>query len=114
MYRKGSSKLPIGDPDIDWEETLYLNIIMQKFEYSVTCAVCTRTSPKELQILKKHTQRVFASPSRRSMDCKGDNEQISYPNIFFTVDNYDEVFIFTISFITFIDLCFTFSYYPKF
>jgi hypothetical protein len=28
------------------------------------------------------------------MDCKGDNEEISYPNIFFTVDNYDEVFIF--------------------
>ncbi len=67
---------------------------MQKFEYSVTCAVCTRTSPKELQILKKYTQKVFASPSRRSMDCKGDNEEISYPNIFFTVDNYDEVFIF--------------------
>ncbi|CAG2122311.1 unnamed protein product, partial [Medioppia subpectinata] len=64
---------------------------MQKFEYNMTCAVCTRTSPHELQILKKHTQKVFASPSRRAMDCKGDNEQISYPNIFFTVDNYDEL-----------------------
>lgn len=91
VYRKDSKRLPIGDTDIDWEETLYLNVILQKFDYSVTCAVCTRTSPKELQILKKHTHKVFASPSRRSMDCKGENEQISYPNIFFTVDNYDEL-----------------------
>ena len=27
-----------------------------QFEYHVTCAVCTRTGEKELQILKKFTQ----------------------------------------------------------
>ncbi|CAL1284038.1 unnamed protein product [Larinioides sclopetarius] len=92
VFRKDSRKLPIRDPDIDWEETVYLNLILQEFEYTLTCAVCTRTSPKELQILKKNSQRVYASPSRRSMDCKGEMEEISYPNIFFTIDNYDEVF----------------------
>ncbi|KAG8187251.1 hypothetical protein JTE90_019144 [Oedothorax gibbosus] len=92
VFRKDSRKLPIRDPDIDWEETVYLNLILQEFEYTLTCAVCTRTSPKELQILKRNSQRVYASPSKRSMDCKGETEEISYPNIFFTVDNYDEIF----------------------
>ncbi|XP_076304042.1 uncharacterized protein KIAA0930 homolog [Tachypleus tridentatus] len=92
VFRKDSRKLPIGDPDIDWEETLYLNLILQQFEYTLTCAICTRTSPKDLQILKRHSQRVYASPSRRNMECKGEVEEIAYPNIFFMVDNYDEVF----------------------
>ncbi|XP_067118926.1 uncharacterized protein KIAA0930 homolog isoform X2 [Centruroides vittatus] len=92
VFRKDSKKLPIGDGDIDWEETVYLNLILQQLEYTLTCAICTRTSSKDLQILKRHSQRVYASPSRRSMDCKGEMEEISYPNIFFMVDNYDEVF----------------------
>ncbi|XP_023223264.1 uncharacterized protein KIAA0930 homolog [Centruroides sculpturatus] len=90
VFRKDSKKLPIGDGDIDWEETVYLNLILQQLEYTLTCAICTRTSSKDLQILKRHSQRVYASPSRRSMDCKGEMEEISYPNIFFMVDNYDE------------------------
>ncbi|XP_054710740.1 uncharacterized protein KIAA0930 homolog isoform X2 [Uloborus diversus] len=92
VFRRDSRKLPIGDTEIDWEETVYLNLILQQFEYTLTCAVCTRTSPKDLQILKRQSQRVYASPSHRSMDCKGEMEEISYPNIFFTIDNYDEVF----------------------
>ena len=36
-------------------------------------------------------QRVYASPSRRSMDSKGTKEEITYPNIFFMVDNFEEV-----------------------
>jgi len=38
-------------------------------------------------------QRVYASPSRRRMDSKGTEEEIVYPNIFFTVDNFEEVSI---------------------
>lgn len=31
VYRKDSKKLPgLGDPDIDWEESVYLNLILQK------------------------------------------------------------------------------------
>ncbi|XP_022251010.1 uncharacterized protein KIAA0930 homolog [Limulus polyphemus] len=91
VFRKDSRKLPIADTDIDWEETLYLNLILHQFEYTLTCAICIRTSSKNLQVLRRHSQRVYASPSRRSMDCKGEGEEISYPNIFFMVDNYDEV-----------------------
>ncbi|CAK9305040.1 unnamed protein product [Gordionus sp. m RMFG-2023] len=81
-----------NDPYIDWEETVYLNLILQQFEYTITCSVCIRTGPKDLQILKRHSHSVFASPSKRRMDIKGEKELITYPNIFFTVDNYEEIF----------------------
>ncbi|XP_022913324.1 uncharacterized protein [Onthophagus taurus] len=92
VFRKDSRKLPIGDPDIDWEETVYLNLIIHQFEYTLTLAICTRTSPKELQVLKRHSQKVYASPSRRRMDTKGEVEEMTYPHICFMVDNFDEVF----------------------
>ncbi|CAG9092092.1 unnamed protein product [Plutella xylostella] len=34
---------------------------------------------------------VYASPSRRKMDTKGDGEEMTYPHICFMVDNFDEV-----------------------
>ena len=92
VYRKDSRKLPIGDPDVDWEETVYLNMVIHQFDYTLTLAICTRTSPKELQVLRRHSQRVYASPSRRKMDTKGDGEEMTYPHICFMVDNFDEVF----------------------
>ncbi|XP_071452486.1 uncharacterized protein KIAA0930 homolog [Hetaerina americana] len=92
VFRKDSRKLPIGDPDIDWEETVYLNLIVHQFDYTLTLAICTRTSPKELQVLKRHSQKVYASPSRRRMDTKGEVEEMTYPHICFMVDNFDEIF----------------------
>lgn len=56
VYRRDSRKLPIGDPDVDWEETVYLNLIIHQFDYTLTLAVCTRTSPKDLQVLRRHSQ----------------------------------------------------------
>ncbi|RWS08223.1 uncharacterized protein B4U79_09942 [Dinothrombium tinctorium] len=91
VFRKESKKLPIGDLEIDWEETLYLNLIMQEVEYWITCAICTRTSFTDIQILKKRTIKVFASPSHRKMDRKGEVEEISYPNIFFSIDNFEDL-----------------------
>uniref|UniRef100_A0A8B9I2I2 KIAA0930 n=2 Tax=Anser TaxID=8842 RepID=A0A8B9I2I2_9AVES len=67
VYRRDSKKLPgLGDPDIDWEESVYLNLILQK--------------------------QVFASPSKHPMDSKGEESKISYPNIFFMIDSFEEVF----------------------
>ncbi|XP_052235780.1 uncharacterized protein KIAA0930 homolog isoform X3 [Dreissena polymorpha] len=91
VYRKDSKKQPsFDDTTINWEETVYLNIILHQFVYTMTCAVCTRTAEKHLQCLKKYSQRVYASPSKRRMDSKGTQEEICYPNIFFTVDNFEE------------------------
>uniref|UniRef100_UPI00358DE715 uncharacterized protein KIAA0930 homolog isoform X1 n=1 Tax=Myxine glutinosa TaxID=7769 RepID=UPI00358DE715 len=94
VYRRDSRKLPgLGDPDIDWEETVYLNLILQRFEYLVTCAVCTRPNGGgDIHIHHKKSQQVFASPSKHRMDSKGEQSEMSYPNIFFMIDNFDEVF----------------------
>lgn len=92
VFRRDNKRLPVGDPEIDWQETVYTNLIIHRFNYYATLAVCTRTSPKQLQILKRHTERVWASPSRRSMSEKGTSEQITYPNICFMLDNFEQVF----------------------
>ncbi|XP_059833973.1 uncharacterized protein KIAA0930 homolog isoform X2 [Hypanus sabinus] len=92
VYRRDSKKLPgLGDPDIDWEESVYLNLVLQKLEYVVTCAVCTRSDGGDIHIHKKKSQQVFASPSKHPMDSKGEESKISYPNIFFMIDSFEEV-----------------------
>ncbi|XP_055506160.1 uncharacterized protein KIAA0930 homolog isoform X1 [Leucoraja erinacea] len=93
VYRRDSKKLPgLGDPDIDWEESVYLNLVLQKLEYMVTCAVCTRSEGGDIHVHKKKSQQVFASPSKHPMDSKGEESKISYPNIFFMIDSFEEVF----------------------
>nr|XP_054594317.1 uncharacterized protein KIAA0930 homolog isoform X2 [Nothobranchius furzeri] len=92
VYRRDSKKLPgLGDPDIDWEESVYLNLILQKLDYVVTCAVCTRSDAGDIHIHKKKCQEVFASPSKHAMDSKGEESKMSYPNIFFMIENFEEV-----------------------
>ncbi|XP_032220552.1 uncharacterized protein KIAA0930 homolog isoform X2 [Nematostella vectensis] len=93
VFRKDTKNLPsLGDPDIDWEETVYLNLILHQFEYTLTCAVCTKPHEKELRILRRISQQVYATPSRRRMDSKGETTEISYPNIFFVIDDFEETF----------------------
>lgn len=94
VFRRQSKKQPSpGSKSISWEETVYLNLILHHVEYTLTCAVCTKTSPHNLQILKKNTQRIFASPSRRRMDIsKGESEELAYPLIYFCIDDYQQVF----------------------
>ena len=93
VFRRDSRKLPIGDPDIDWEETIYLNLVIHQLNYTVTLAVCSRTSPKNLQVLRRYSQKVYATPSRRrSMESKSDNEEMTYPYISFAVDNFADMF----------------------
>ncbi|XP_012590553.1 PREDICTED: uncharacterized protein KIAA0930 homolog [Condylura cristata] len=93
VYRRDSRKLPgLGDPDVDWEESVCLNLILQKLDYTVTCAVCTRADSGDIHIHRKKSQQVFASPSKHPMDSKGEESKISYPNIFFMIDSFEEVF----------------------
>lgn len=92
IYRKESKKLPIGNVDIDWEETLYLNVILHLFDYHLTIGVVSQTSCNHMQILRKTTQKLYASPSFRNMSSKkAEAETISYPNIYFSVDNFESV-----------------------
>jgi len=91
VFRKDSKKLPIGNVDIDWEETVYLNVILQSFFYTLTLGIVSRTGSSSVQILSKKSIKVYASPSSRSMqEGKGQEEVISFPDIFFTVDNFED------------------------
>uniref|UniRef100_A0A914XRD3 Uncharacterized protein n=1 Tax=Plectus sambesii TaxID=2011161 RepID=A0A914XRD3_9BILA len=93
VFRRQSKKQPVpGDTSVNWEETVCLNLILQQLDFHVTCAVCTKTSPQNLQILRKNCQRVYPSPSRRRMDSKGEGEEIAYPNIYFAIDDFENVF----------------------
>lgn len=88
-----------------------------QLDYVVTCAVCTRSDAGDIHIHKKKCQvgdprgsssqpfnllplililllqEVFASPSKHAMDSKGEESKMSYPNIFFMIDNFEEVLI---------------------
>lgn len=92
VFRRNSKKLPIADLDLHWEETVYLNLIVQHLEYTLTAAACLRTGSQHLQVLRRRSQSVYASPTRHSMEDKGDTEEMAYPDIFFAIDNYEEVF----------------------
>uniref|UniRef100_A0A0N4ZIH9 Uncharacterized protein n=1 Tax=Parastrongyloides trichosuri TaxID=131310 RepID=A0A0N4ZIH9_PARTI len=93
VFRKQSKNKPIpGSSTINWEETVCLNILMQFVDFYVTCAVCTKNTPNNLQIQRKNCQRVYPSPSRRRMDAKGESEEITYPRIYFAIDNFEQVF----------------------
>lgn len=93
VFRRQSKNKPVpGDFNVNWEETVCLNVILQQLDYYVTCAVCSKTTPHNLQILRKNCQVVYPSPSRRRMDAKGECEEITYPKIYFAIDNFDQVF----------------------
>ncbi|KAI6239178.1 hypothetical protein M3Y99_00622100 [Aphelenchoides fujianensis] len=93
VFRRQSKNKPTpGDRNINWEETVCLNVILQQFDYFVTCAVCIKNMPHNLQILRKNCQRVYPSPSRRRMDIKGDCEEMTYPKLYFSIDDYERVF----------------------
>ncbi|XP_057289640.1 uncharacterized protein KIAA0930 homolog isoform X2 [Hydractinia symbiolongicarpus] len=93
VFRKTSKSLPgLGDPHINWEESVYLNMIMHDLDYKLTCAICARLPNQDLKVLSKKTLNVHASHHMRRMDSKGESSDLSYPNIFFIIDSYDEVF----------------------
>ena len=45
----------------------------------------------------KKKKRVFATPSKRDLQSKGIEEEITYPNIYFTIDDFDSVILNLIS-----------------
>lgn len=90
LFRKDSKRMPIGDQDIDWRRTVYLNYILQNFTYTITCAI-SRLVKEQMHVVRKHSVEVFASPSARHMSLnKANDERITYPDIYFAVDRYEE------------------------
>ncbi|VDD94331.1 unnamed protein product [Enterobius vermicularis] len=62
VYRRQSPNKPnIDDTGINWEETVCINLILGQLDFHVTCAVCTKTSPQNLQILRKNCQTSYCT-----------------------------------------------------
>lgn len=49
------------------------------------------TRAQDMMVIALFAVQVYASPSRRKMDTKGEGEEMTYPHICFMVDNFDEV-----------------------
>lgn len=45
-----------------------------------------------MQTLFRCEYAVFCSPSRRNMADKGHQDEITYPELYFTLDNFDDIF----------------------
>ena len=48
VFRRDSRKLPIGDPDVDWEETIYLNLIVHQVHVVMQALVIMTYSQSSL------------------------------------------------------------------
>lgn len=96
VYRRGSTTRPvppITGKQFNWEESTCLNLLMQQVTYELTAAICRRDPvTRKLSPTSKKMIPVFPSPSKRSMEVKDSDEQITYPMLYFSIDNFDELF----------------------
>lgn len=91
VRRRNVNELPpLSSTKINWEETVYLNIIQQLLSYQLTVAVCKKNAAGKVEVLNKVAKIVYASPFYRRMDVKADQIHHAYPSIFFTVDDFEE------------------------
>jgi len=92
VHRQFSSKAPgLGDPLVEWNETVFLNMILHQVKYVVTMAIYSIPSGStNLVFHQRKSMEVFPSPSHRKMSSKGSSTELTYPNIFFTIDNFEE------------------------
>ncbi|XP_066379828.1 uncharacterized protein [Miscanthus floridulus] len=94
-------KISINTVEIDWERSFYLNLIAHT-SYTVTVAIFgigdlrnRAAKSKQLCPVYKVTKTVYASPSRVNfhLDRRKAVETVpAYPNIFFSVDDFDDTF----------------------
>ena len=84
---------PLRCPTVDWRATLYLNIITQ-WSYELTVGVCRShvDGRRDLVALSWVTRRVYAQPSSPDPLDKNGRHQYTFPNVFFTVDDFEEAF----------------------
>ncbi|XP_062205605.1 uncharacterized protein LOC133907560 isoform X2 [Phragmites australis] len=91
----------VNTVEVDWERSFYLNLIAHT-SYTVTVAICgigdlhnRAERRKQLSPVYKVTKTVYASPSRVNfhLDRRKAVETVpAYPNICFSVDDFDDTF----------------------
>ncbi|CAN6311697.1 unnamed protein product [Urochloa humidicola] len=91
----------VNTAEVDWERSFYLNLIAHT-SYTVTVAIFSigdlrnrAAKSKQLSPVYKVTKTVYASPSRVNfhLDRRKAVETVpAYPNIHFSVDDFDDTF----------------------
>ncbi|XP_044435758.1 uncharacterized protein [Triticum aestivum] len=87
--------------EVDWERSFYLNLVAHT-SYTVTVALCSISNlrnradkSKRLPPIYKVSKTVYASPSRVNfrLDQRKAVETVpAYPNIYFSIDDFDDPF----------------------
>ncbi|WVZ57851.1 hypothetical protein U9M48_008188 [Paspalum notatum var. saurae] len=91
----------VNTVEVDWERSFYLNLIAHT-SYTVTVAIIGigdlhshAAKSKQLSPVYKVTKTVYASPSRVNFHLdrrKAVETEPAYPEIFFSVDDFDDTF----------------------
>lgn len=95
VLRRDSPNLPGPDNDyVNWEETVCLNTIMHKFHFKIALAVSENNNSEgsKLKIINKVTNRVYPSTERHKMDGKAKKTYMTYPLLYFNVDDFEEIY----------------------
>ena len=74
---------------MDWEETIYLNLIIHLFDYKITLAICSRTSPTDLQVtfltavlfLKCLSQSTVTVQNQNTSQIPGSNDEFRFVGV---------------------------------
>lgn len=86
---------PENSPIIDWRQTFFLNFILQYFHFTIEFEIADPVKEPDgtrWKIDQTITYPVYASPSKHSMDKhKGSHTEITFPDLYFTVDNFDQL-----------------------
>lgn len=73
-----------------------------QIEFSATICICSRASPRDIQVVRRLSMKLFGTPhrphlsgTRQSDHSKGAGDsssaEITYPDLYFPVEDYESV-----------------------
>lgn len=94
--KMSNGSMPPLDDLIDWKETLLLNLITQLVTF-LSVSICQKptgsdTAPANMIVQRQIVKRVYAAPNRTQLESKGLPYETCYPFIFFTIEDFEDVF----------------------
>ncbi|XP_075257353.1 uncharacterized protein LOC142349574 isoform X2 [Convolutriloba macropyga] len=89
-------------PSIDWEETTYLNLLIHLCKFKLSSGILQKGSSSSSSGRKSHHHRnsklhlkkhfvvtTYASPFKHRMDKKSSRNVLSFPNVYFLIDDFE-------------------------
>jgi len=91
-------------PSIDWEETTYLNLLIHMCKFTLSCGILQKSSASssggesrrkshhkspKLHLRKHFEVTTYASPFKHRMDKKSSRNVLSFPNVYFLIDDFE-------------------------